>query len=69
MTGAKINCLRLGGALCTVQDKIFVASGNQVKAYSKKGKHFFTFETNMAEPTSSMLVKLVIFWLIKFIMK
>ncbi|VDK49346.1 unnamed protein product [Anisakis simplex] len=56
MTGPRIDCLRLGGALGTVQDKIFVSSENCVKGYSKKGKQFFSFETNMAEPISSMYI-------------
>uniref|UniRef100_A0A9J2PPS3 Ciliary BBSome complex subunit 2 middle region domain-containing protein n=1 Tax=Ascaris lumbricoides TaxID=6252 RepID=A0A9J2PPS3_ASCLU len=56
MPGPRIDCLRLGGALGTVQDKIFVACENYVKGYSKKGKQFFAFETNMAEPVSSMYI-------------
>ncbi|MFH4976443.1 hypothetical protein AB6A40_003152 [Gnathostoma spinigerum] len=54
--GPKINCLRLGGALGSAQDKIFIAAGNTVKGYSKKGKQFFSFETNMTEPVSTMYI-------------
>ena len=46
--------LELGGALGTVKDKIFVASGSEVKGFTKKGKMFLQFETNLAERIRSM---------------
>lgn len=49
-----MEALCLGGALGTPQDKIFVAAGNMVKGYSRKGKQFFAFETNLTEPIMSM---------------
>uniref|UniRef100_A0A0N5AHG3 Bardet-Biedl syndrome 7 protein homolog n=1 Tax=Syphacia muris TaxID=451379 RepID=A0A0N5AHG3_9BILA len=54
--GKAINCLEMGGALGTVQDKIYVATENCVKGFSKKGKQFFSFETAFAEPLQSMYV-------------
>lgn len=52
--GPAINFVRLGGALHTVQDKTFVATGAQVKGYSRKGKQFLSFESNMTETITSM---------------
>ena len=34
--------------------QVFVASDNTVRGISKKGKHFFAFETNMAEAIRRM---------------
>uniref|UniRef100_A0A914XPM1 Bardet-Biedl syndrome 7 n=2 Tax=Plectus sambesii TaxID=2011161 RepID=A0A914XPM1_9BILA len=56
LPGPKIECVQLGGALGTSQDKIFVAAGNTIKGFSKKGKQFFAFETNMTEPVCSMYI-------------
>lgn len=54
LPGAKISSLQLGGVSGTPPDKIFVASGNEVRAYTKKGKLFLSFESNMTENISSM---------------
>ncbi|KAI6218532.1 hypothetical protein M3Y99_01702500 [Aphelenchoides fujianensis] len=54
--GPPISFVRLGGALHTVQDKTFVASGAQVRGFSKKGKQFLSFESNLAEVITSMYV-------------
>ncbi|KAI6186973.1 hypothetical protein M3Y98_00191200 [Aphelenchoides besseyi] len=54
--GPPISFVRLGGALHTIQDKTFVASGAQVRGYSRKGKQFLSFESNMAETISSMYI-------------
>ncbi|CAD5213465.1 unnamed protein product [Bursaphelenchus okinawaensis] len=54
--GPPITFVRLGGALQTIQDKIFAASGETVRGYSKKGKQFLSFESNMAEMISAMYV-------------
>uniref|UniRef100_A0A915IC27 Bardet-Biedl syndrome 7 n=1 Tax=Romanomermis culicivorax TaxID=13658 RepID=A0A915IC27_ROMCU len=56
LPGTKIEIVKLGGALGTVQDKIFIACGSMVKGYSKKGKQFFAFETNSTEPIYNMYV-------------
>ncbi|KAI6189534.1 hypothetical protein M3Y97_00018900 [Aphelenchoides bicaudatus] len=54
--GPPINFVRLGGALHTIQDKTFVASGAQVKGFSRKGKQFLSFESNMTETISAMFI-------------
>lgn len=52
--GPKVVCICLGGALGMVQDKIFCAYENRVKGYTKKGKQFLAFDSNMIEPISCM---------------
>ncbi|KAL4003252.1 hypothetical protein ACH3XW_6820 [Acanthocheilonema viteae] len=54
--GPKIVCICLGGALGMVQDKIFCAYENCVKGYTKKGKQFLAFDSNMIEPISCMYI-------------
>ncbi|KAH7731678.1 CBN-OSM-12 protein [Aphelenchoides avenae] len=54
--GPPISCVRLGGALQTTQDKTFVAADAEVKGYSRKGKQFLAFQTNMTERITSMFV-------------
>nr|XP_039265008.1 Bardet-Biedl syndrome 7 protein homolog isoform X1 [Styela clava] len=49
LPGEPNNFLDLGGALGTPQDKIFVASGSVVHGYSRKGKKFLGFDTNITE--------------------
>ncbi|XP_037790498.1 Bardet-Biedl syndrome 7 protein homolog [Penaeus monodon] len=49
-----ITRVELGGALGTVQDKIFLSSGNEVRGYTKKGKQFLGFDTNLTEEIKSM---------------
>ncbi|XP_054259851.1 Bardet-Biedl syndrome 7 protein homolog [Macrosteles quadrilineatus] len=56
LPGDKITRLLLGGALGTPQDKIFVSSKNEVRGYTKKGKLFLGFETNLTETIQSMAV-------------
>lgn len=51
-----ITRLELGGALGTVKDKIFASSGNEVRGYTKKGKLFLGFDTNMTDAISSMSI-------------
>ena len=48
--------MELGGALGTVRDKIFVATGSEVRGFTKKGKMFLQFETNLAEKIGSMYI-------------
>nr|CAD7403389.1 unnamed protein product [Timema cristinae] len=55
LPGPGISRLELGGAIGTVQDKIFVSSGNEVRGYTKKGKLFLAFDTNLTEPIKSIL--------------
>ncbi|XP_068136433.1 Bardet-Biedl syndrome 7 protein [Hyperolius riggenbachi] len=54
LPGQKISRLELGGALGTVQEKIFVASGSEVRGFTKRGKQFLSFETNLTESIRAM---------------
>eukprot|EP01065_Artemidia_motanka_P052516 TRINITY_DN9507_c0_g1_i1.p1 TRINITY_DN9507_c0_g1~~TRINITY_DN9507_c0_g1_i1.p1 ORF type:complete len:765 (+),score=330.61 TRINITY_DN9507_c0_g1_i1:74-2296(+) len=45
-----------------VEDRVFVASGDCVRAFTKKGREFFKVETNLAEPINSMAVKTPWIW-------
>lgn len=38
----------------TQADKVFTASGNEVKGYTRKGKVFLTIETSVSETITSM---------------
>lgn len=51
---AKICRVSLGGPIGGVKEKIFVAAGSEVKGYTKKGKQFLTFATNLSEDVQSM---------------
>ncbi len=39
-----------------MKDKIFVSSGHEVKGYTKKGKLFLSFDTNLTETIESMSI-------------
>ncbi|XP_018420239.1 PREDICTED: Bardet-Biedl syndrome 7 protein [Nanorana parkeri] len=54
LPGQKIFRLELGGALGTVQEKIFVSSGSEVRGFTKRGKPFLSFETNLTESIRAM---------------
>uniref|UniRef100_A0A0K0DQC4 Carbam_trans_N domain-containing protein n=1 Tax=Angiostrongylus cantonensis TaxID=6313 RepID=A0A0K0DQC4_ANGCA len=54
--GPPIEAVCLGGAIGTLQDKVFVASGSNVRGLSKKGKQFFSFDTTMAETIKRMFI-------------
>ena len=54
LPGTPVKRMELGGALGTVRDKIFVATGSEVKGFTKKGKLFLQFETNLAESIETM---------------
>lgn len=56
MPGEKINRVCLGGPIGEAKEKIFVAAGPEVKGYTKKGKQFLTFATNLSESVQNMLV-------------
>ncbi|XP_077135152.1 BBSome complex member BBS7 isoform X1 [Ranitomeya variabilis] len=56
LPGQKISRLELGGAVGTVQEKIFVASGSEVRGFTKRGKQFLSFETNLTESIRAMHV-------------
>ncbi|KZC08794.1 PREDICTED: Bardet-Biedl syndrome 7 protein-like [Dufourea novaeangliae] len=53
LPGPKITKLALGG---TARDKIFIALDNTVRGYTKKGKLFLDFDTNLIDPVSAMYV-------------
>ncbi|XP_076683927.1 BBSome complex member BBS7 isoform X2 [Andrena cerasifolii] len=53
LPGPKISKMVIGG---TARDKIFIAHGNTVKGYTKKGKLFLEFDTNLIDPISAMYV-------------
>lgn len=38
----------------TIKDKIFMSAGNEVRGYTKKGKQFLEFDTNLAEEIKAM---------------
>ena len=54
LPGPKIARLELGGATGTPPDKVFVTSGSEVKGYTKKGKQFLGFDTNLTESIKTM---------------
>lgn len=54
LPGEKIARLELGGALNTLQEKIFVASGSEVRGFTKRGKQFLSFDTNLTESIKAM---------------
>uniref|UniRef100_A0A8C5LHY1 Bardet-Biedl syndrome 7 n=1 Tax=Leptobrachium leishanense TaxID=445787 RepID=A0A8C5LHY1_9ANUR len=54
LPGQKISRLELGGALGSVQEKIFVAAGSEVRGFTKRGKQFLSFETNLTESIKAM---------------
>ena len=56
MPGPEITRLELGGALGTIKDKIFTAAGKDVRGYTKKGKLFLNFDTNLTENLTSMSI-------------
>jgi len=56
LPGAAINRIALGGVLGGTQDKIFVTSNAEVRAFSRKGKKFLDFNTNLTESVSNLCV-------------
>ena len=57
LPGNKISSVKLGGESAPNNEKIFAAAQNDVKGYSKKGKQFLTFTSNIAEPIESIHVE------------
>lgn len=53
----KVTSLTLGGQSGTQKDRIFVSTGAEVRAFSKKGKNFLNFNTNMSEPIQTIAVE------------
>lgn len=60
LPGAPISKLQLGGLDGPSQEKMFIASGAEVRGYTKKGKQFLGFDTNLTESIQSMYVNPVL---------
>ncbi|XP_069355507.1 BBSome complex member BBS7-like isoform X2 [Maniola hyperantus] len=56
LPGKSITSVQLASSSGNNVDKIFAASGNEVKGYTKKGKVFLSIETSVAETITSMCV-------------
>ena len=56
LPGPKIERLELGGAVGSLREKVFVSSNSEVKGYTKKGKQFLVFDTNLSDTIRSMYV-------------
>ncbi|KAG5865898.1 Bardet-Biedl syndrome 7-like protein [Gonioctena quinquepunctata] len=56
LPGSSISSVKVTGAAGNAVDKIFVASGNEVRGYTRKGKLFLTFDSGMTEEIDSMYV-------------
>ncbi|KAH0552608.1 Bardet-Biedl syndrome 7 protein homolog [Cotesia glomerata] len=56
LPGPKIEKTVLGGTIDTPKDKIFVAYGNSVKGFTKKGKMFLEFDTSLVDSITTMYV-------------
>ena len=54
LPGQKVTRLELGGPVGQARDRLFLASGSQVKGYTKKGKQFLDFNTNLTEQIKTM---------------
>ena len=66
--GQKIARLQLGGVLNTPQEKIFVAAGSEIRGFTKRGKKFLSFETNLTESIKAMYVYYLFIFTCPFIM-
>lgn len=50
----KITRVELGGAVGSNRDRIFISSESEILGFTKKGKQFLGFDTNLTEPIKSM---------------
>lgn len=55
-SSSKITHVDLAGPAGSVQDKIFVAIGSEIQGFTKKGKQFLKFETNLTEEVRKKLL-------------
>ncbi|CAG9839510.1 unnamed protein product [Diabrotica balteata] len=60
LPGQPIVSVKVAGASGTPTDKIFIASGNEVRGYTKKGKLFLTFDSGLTESISTMGAKYLV---------
>ncbi|XP_052738247.1 Bardet-Biedl syndrome 7 protein homolog [Bicyclus anynana] len=56
LPGKSITSVQLASSSGNNAEKIFAASGNEVKGYTRKGKVFLSIETSVAETITSMCV-------------
>ncbi|XP_008550977.1 Bardet-Biedl syndrome 7 protein homolog [Microplitis demolitor] len=56
LPGVKIEKVSLGGTAETPRDKIFIAYGNSVKGFTRKGKMFLEFDTSLVDSITAMYV-------------
>ncbi|KAK8780001.1 hypothetical protein V5799_018658 [Amblyomma americanum] len=56
LPGKSVGSVQLGGAVGSVQDKIFFAAGNEITGYTRKGKQFLKFDTNLTDTIRCMSV-------------
>lgn len=56
LPGTAIQRMELGAIEGPQAEKIFVAAGAEIRGYTKKGKQFLTFDTNLTESIQSMYV-------------
>lgn len=54
LPGVKIEKVSLGGTAETPRDKIFIAYGNSVKGFTRKGKMFLEFDTSLVDSITAM---------------
>ncbi|XP_028967281.1 Bardet-Biedl syndrome 7 protein [Galendromus occidentalis] len=52
----KIKHVDLAGPVGSAQDKIFIAIGSEIQGFTKKGKQFLKFETNLTEEVKAIAV-------------
>ncbi|ELU07577.1 hypothetical protein CAPTEDRAFT_117810 [Capitella teleta] len=57
LPGPKILRLELGGPTGGIKDRIFITSGSLVKGFSKRGKQFLDFNTNLTESIQHLYVE------------
>jgi len=57
LPGNAIHRLELGGPIGTPREKIFTTDGSDVQGFTKKGKMFLSFPTNLTETIKSMYVE------------
>ncbi|XP_064637282.1 Bardet-Biedl syndrome 7 protein homolog isoform X2 [Lineus longissimus] len=53
----KLTRMELGGPVGQPREKIFVACGSEVRGYTRRGKQFLGFDTNLTENINSMHVE------------
>lgn len=54
LRGRAVARVELGGVLSAPREKIFVAAGSEVRGFTKRGKQFLSFETNLTESIKAM---------------